>query len=40
MKKKGIDYFKDKDVVSVMGNCKKCGNYRSISKDGLCVRCL
>jgi len=39
MKKEEIDYFEDEKVVSVMGQCKKCGSYRSINKDGLCVRC-
>lgn len=40
MIKEDIDPFKDKDIISVLGNCKKCGEYGFINKEGLCVKCI
>lgn len=37
--KKDIDYFADKDVISVLGTCKKCRNYTFVNKKGLCRKC-
>jgi len=34
-----IDYWKDKEVISVYGICKKCGQGNFVNKEGLCVRC-
>jgi len=34
-----IDYWADKDVISVYGKCKKCGQGGFVGKNGLCVRC-
>jgi len=34
-----IDYWLDKEVVSVPGNCKKCGEWHFLNKDGICVKC-
>lgn len=38
-KKLDVDYWKEKDVVSVYGTCKKCGAGGFVGKDGLCSRC-
>jgi len=34
-----IDYWKDKDTVSVYGRCKKCGEIGFVDKKGICVKC-
>ena len=38
-RKLNIDYWKEKEVFSVYGKCKKCGLDGFINKDGLCNRC-
>jgi len=38
-KKKKPDPFAEKDVISVYGKCKKCGEHGFVGKDGLCTRC-
>lgn len=39
VKMKFEDYWEDKNVVSVPGHCKKCGEWHFLGKDRLCVRC-
>jgi len=34
-----IDYWEDKEVIAVLGKCKKCGQGGFVDKDSLCVRC-
>ncbi|GAH45483.1 unnamed protein product [marine sediment metagenome] len=34
-----IDYWADKDVMSVWGECKKCGRGGFVGKNELCARC-
>jgi len=38
-KQEPFDMFKNPDVVSVGGTCKKCKQHHFIGKDGLCVEC-
>jgi len=34
-----LNMFKNPDVVSIPGHCKKCGQYHFIGRDGLCIEC-
>jgi len=38
-KRKEPDPFADKDVLAVLGYCKKCKEYTWINKEKICVRC-
>lgn len=33
------DYFKNPNVVSVPGTCKKCGEYHFLNKEKVCLQC-